>query len=424
MQDRSSHYELLGKLGTGSFGTVWKARYKDTEEIVAIKQIDLESSNEDIAEIQQEINLLGACDSKYITRYYESFVTGFRLWIVMEYLAGGSALDAMQDTPFSEKQAAVVCRELLNGLKYLHIQGKIHRDIKAANVLLTGSGEVKLADFGVAAQLSSNMSRRHTFVGTPFWMAPEVIKQAGYDYKADIWSLGITAMEMLTGEPPLSEFHPMRVIFMIPKSPAPALPSGFSAQCRDFVSRCLQKDVNTRPNAQDLLGHPFIRSAGSRDLLLPLLARPENLPGPPIEEMALLNMSQKTQESGDQEWDFETVKGRPQSHIKDSSVHSTGGPVTSNEPWDQGTIKPKQQVAQREAPSLLDTEAGSYLGKIDRDYGSIWERTSDTIRKPEHNEESFKHKTDELEKLIRTLSALDENKAEALLRNQVKLLER
>ncbi|KAG8760245.1 hypothetical protein FRC11_000678 [Ceratobasidium sp. 423] len=175
--DPTSQYTLLEKLGTGSFGTVYKATDK-TGHVVAIKQIDLEDTDDDISEIQQEIAHLAQCDSDYVTRYYGSFVKGYKLWIIMEYLAGGSCLDLLKPGVFPEAQIAVLIRELLFGLDYLHTEGKIHRDIKAANVLLSASGRVKLADFGVAAQLSTTL--RHTFVGTPFWMAPEVIRQAGY----------------------------------------------------------------------------------------------------------------------------------------------------------------------------------------------------------------------------------------------------
>lgn len=313
MQNQSSRYRLLCKLGTGSFGTVWKAIEKESSKVIAIKQIDLESSNEDIAEIQKEIALLSECNSRYITAYYESFIMGFRLWIVMEYMAGGSALDIMtKGFTFSELQAAVVCCQVLEGLHYLHLQGKLHRDIKAANILLASTGQVKLADFGVAGQLSSNMSRRHTFVGTPFWMAPEVIKQAGYDCKADIWSLGITLIELLKGEPPLSEFHPMRAIFLIPKSPAPVLDGNFSSDCKDFVWQCLQKDPQVRPDAKILLCHNFLKGMESKEeILLPLLRQDANSQGK--------DLSNNIEHSEDYittdlplpglAWEFETMQG-------------------------------------------------------------------------------------------------------------------
>uniref|UniRef100_A0A8C1PBU5 non-specific serine/threonine protein kinase n=1 Tax=Cyprinus carpio TaxID=7962 RepID=A0A8C1PBU5_CYPCA len=276
-------FELIQRIGSGTYGDVYKARNVNTGELAAIKVIKLEPG-EDFDVVQQEIIMMKDCKHSNIVAYFGSYLRRDKLWISMEYCGGGSLQDIYHVTgPLSESQIAYVCRETLQGVYYLHNKGKIHRDIKGANILLTDNGYVKLADFGVSAQISATLAKRKSFIGTPYWMAPEVAaveRKGGYNQLCDIWAVGITAIELAELEPPMFDLHPMRALFLMTKSSfqPPKLKDKvkWTNNFHHFVKMALIKNPKKRPTADRLLQHPFVTQPLSRTLAIELLDKANN----------------------------------------------------------------------------------------------------------------------------------------------------
>ncbi|KAL8475464.1 hypothetical protein ACS0TY_028209 [Phlomoides rotata] len=271
-------YELYEEVGEGVSATVFRARCLPLNENVAIKVLDLEKCNNDLDGIRREVQTMLLIDHPNVLRAHCSFTVGHNLWVVMPYMSGGSCLHIMKsDYPegFEEPVIATLLHEVLKALVYVHAQGHIHRDVKAGNILIDSNGTVKLADFGVAACMFDTGDRqrsRNTFVGTPCWMAPEVMQQLhGYDFKADIWSFGITALELAHGHAPFSKYPPMKVLLMTLQNAPPGLDyerdRRFSKSFKEMVAACLVKDPKKRPSSEKLLKHPFFKHARSADYL-------------------------------------------------------------------------------------------------------------------------------------------------------------
>nr|XP_019604661.1 PREDICTED: myosin-IIIa [Rhinolophus sinicus] len=282
--DPSDTWEITETIGKGTYGKVFKVLNKKNGQKAAVKILDPIHDIDE--EIEAEYNILKALsDHPNVVKFYGMYfkkdkINGDKLWLVLELCNGGSVTDLVKGflkkgKRMNEPIIAYILREALMGLQHLHNNKTIHRDIKGNNILLTTEGGVKLVDFGVSAQLTSTWHRRNTSVGTPFWMAPEVIAceqqlDTTYDARCDTWSLGITAIELGDGDPPLADLHPMRALFKIPRNPPPKLrqPEIWSAEFNDFISKCLTKDYEKRPTVSDLLQHKFITQIEGKDVML------------------------------------------------------------------------------------------------------------------------------------------------------------
>eukprot|EP01133_Synstelium_polycarpum_P016627 gene16627-19756_t len=264
LDDPKKIFFNINKIGEGGAGEVFEAVNSRTNVSIAIKKMKLKAQN--LKTVINEIGMMKNSLHDNIVQYIDSYIVADELWVAMELLRGGcltEVLDQYRDIQLTENQIAFVCHEVLKGLEYIHKFNRIHRDIKSDNILIGSNGEIKLADFGYAAQLTQTRQQRNSVVGTPYWMAPELIRGYNYDFKVDVWSLGIMTREMAEGEPPYLEFPPLRALFLLTTQGVPPIKDSYkwSKEFNDFITQCLEKDAEKRPTAAELLSHPFVKKA-------------------------------------------------------------------------------------------------------------------------------------------------------------------
>ncbi|XP_051982821.1 STE20-like kinase b [Xyrauchen texanus] len=345
-------WEIVGELGDGAFGKVYKAQNKQTGIFAAAKVIDTKTEDE-LEDYMVEIEILASCDHPNIVKLLDAYYYESKLWILIEF-CGGGAVDAVMlelERPLTEPQIRVVCKQTLAALLYLHDNKVIHRDLKAGNILLTLDGDVKLADFGVSAKNTKTLQRRDSFIGTPYWMAPEVVmcetfKDRPYDYKADIWSLGVTLIELAQIEPPNHEMNPMRVLLKIAKADPPTLqqPSKWSSEFNDFLKRALDKNIDNRWSTAQLLQHPFVINVIDNRPLRELIAEAKAEVTEEIEEV----------KEEEEEEDHEGNPLRP-GHKRAPSDASIGSSEDERLPQSPSTLKSvPEKIEEVATPKLPD----------------------------------------------------------------------
>ncbi|XP_060791293.1 serine/threonine-protein kinase 10 [Neoarius graeffei] len=358
-------WEIVGELGDGAFGKVYKARNKETGVLAAAKVIETKSE-EELEDYIVEIDILATCNHHYIVKLLDAFYYEQKLWIMIEFCPGG-AVDAIMlelDRGLTEKQIQVICKQMLEGLVYLHGMKIIHRDLKAGNILLMLDGDIKLADFGVSAKNTKTLQRRDTFIGTPYWMAPEVVmcetsKDAPYDYKADIWSLGITLIELAQIEPPHHELNPMRVLLKIAKSEPPTLdqPSKWSTNFKDFLKRALDKNPESRPTASQLLEHPFVSSVKTNRPVMELVAEAK------AEVMEEMEEDSNEEADEDESHDITAPPGKDPSETSQTSLEGDQTTPLPESPIDSEPLKLEKKLSDEDRDKPSSSDSGIEDGK-------------------------------------------------------------
>uniref|UniRef100_A0AAY4F106 non-specific serine/threonine protein kinase n=1 Tax=Denticeps clupeoides TaxID=299321 RepID=A0AAY4F106_9TELE len=381
-------WDIIGELGDGAFGKVYKAQNKQTGIMAAAKVIDTKTE-EELEDYMVEIDILASCDHHNIVRLLDAFYYESKLWILIEFCAGG-AVDAVMlelERPLTEPQIRVVCRQTLEALCYLHENKVIHRDLKAGNILLTLEGHVKLADFGVSARNTKTFQRRDSFIGTPYWMAPEVVmcetsKDRPYDYKADIWSLGITLIELAQIEPPNHEMNPMRVLLKIAKAEPPTLmqPSKWSPEFSDFLRRALDKNVDNRWTSAQLLQHPFVSNVNDSKPLRELIAEAKAEVTEEIEES---KDEEEDEEVSIDETDVMVVPEPLENHVKAEEVRAEEPDV---ERKDESPETPVVEVVEKRAGEPRETVEGEAVVETEPEATVVCVETSIEVAEPEKEE--------------------------------------